>query len=290
MKFIPFERLYNTDFQILEPIAKAQWWAARGNVYDALHAPKISHTLLWFKNCRARITDARGNELEIRQNQLTYMSKASQYRVDFLDTNADREDTVVIHFQMVDSRGEDIIPTLTPIVGINDVGPSFSMDIDNLVKEFEKNIVCLPEAKAVIYKLMAIICQKQKKLTTKNRYDCIRNGIELLEKNSSMSLSEISDACGVSECYFRRLFKEYSGKSPIQFLQHHRIERAKQLLLSEEEYSIGEIAQMLDFSDIYHFSKTFKKLCGISPMQFMQNGHKTNRIEDAQAPASPDKR
>ena len=270
MKFIPFERLYSTDFIIREPIAKTQCWAARGNVYDAMNEPKISHTLLWFKNCHARITDARGNVLHVSQNQLTYMSKASQYRVDFLDTNTDREDTVVIHFQMSDIYGEDIIPTLSPIIGINNVGASFSMDIDNLAKEFEKNIVCIPEAKAIIYKLMSVICQKQKRLTTNRRYDCIREGIELLEKNSSMSLSAIAQSCGVSECYFRRLFKEYSGESPIQFLQHHRIERAKQLLLSEEEYSIGEIAQMLEFSDIYHFSKTFKKLCGISPMQFAQ--------------------
>ena len=56
----------------------------------------------------------------------------------------------------------------------------------------------------------------------------------------------------------------------MQFLQHHRIERAKLLLLSEEDYSIGEIAQALDFSDIYHFSKTFKKLCGQSPSQFAE--------------------
>ena len=56
----------------------------------------------------------------------------------------------------------------------------------------------------------------------------------------------------------------------MQFLQHHRIERAKLLLLSDEDYSIGEIAQVLAFSDIYHFSKTFKKQCGLSPSQFAE--------------------
>ena len=270
MKLIPFEKLYNTDFSITEPIAKTQEWMSRGNCYDALDAPKISHTLLWFKNCSARITTWDKQVIDVQQNQLTYMAKGSRYRVDFFDTNTDREDTVVVHFQITDANGEDIIPSLSPIVGINDVGPSFAMDLDNLAKEFEKNIVCLPDAKAIIYKLLAVICQKQKRLTTKNRYDCIRAGIELLERNSSMSLTEVAAHCGVSECYFRRLFKEYSGESPMQFLQHHRIERAKLLLLSEEDYSIGEIAQALDFSDIYHFSKTFKKLCGQSPSQFAE--------------------
>ena len=277
MRLIPFEKLYNTDFRIGEPLAKAQRWAERGNVYDAIGSPKISHTLLWFKNCRARITDRDRNVLEIEQNQLTYMAKGTEYKVEFLDTRPDQDDTVVIHFQMTDEDGEDIIPTVRPIVGIKNLSTSFAMDIDQLAEEFKKNIVCIPEAKAVIYKLLSVICQKQKKLTTKSRYDCIRAGIELLEKNSDLSLSQIALQCGVSECYFRRLFKEYSGESPIQFLQHHRIEKAKQLLLSEEDYSIGEIAQMLDFSDIYHFSKTFKKLLGVSPTLFLETERKKLR-------------
>jgi len=39
--------------------------------------------------------------------------------------------------------------------------------------------------------------------------------------------------------------------------------------------SIGEIAEELHFSDIYHFSKTFKKLVGTSP----QNYVKQNKFE-----------
>ena len=269
MKLIPFERLYHTEFFVSEPVAKTQNWASRRNVYDAIGSPKVSHTLLWFKNCRARITNRDGSVLEIERNQMTYMPKWGEYRVDFLDTNRDVEDTLVVHFQMTDADGEDVIPTDRPVVVINQVGPSFAMDIESLAEECKKNIVCIPEAKAIVYKLLAAICQKQKKLTTKSKYDCIRTGIELLEKNADLSLPEIALRCGVSECYFRRLFKEYSGESPIRFLQHHRIEKAKQLLLSDEDYSIGEIAQLLDFSDIYHFSKTFKKLCGISPTQFL---------------------
>ena len=206
MRLIPFEKLYNTDFRIGEPLAKAQRWAERGNVYDAIGSPKISHTLLWFKNCRARITDRDRNVLEIEQNQLTYMAKGTEYKVEFLDTRPDQDDTVVIHFQMTDEDGEDIIPTVRPIVGIKNLSTSFAMDIDQLAEEIKKNIVCIPEAKAVIYKLLSVICQKQKKLTTKSRYDCIRAGIELLEKNSDLSLSQIALQCGVSECYFRRLF------------------------------------------------------------------------------------
>ena len=272
MKLIPFEELYNTEFLISEPIAKRQYWFQRGNTYNAMGKPKISHTLLWFQNCSAVITDISGKVLTVKQNQLTYMAKGSEYRVDFFDTDPSRADTIVIHFQMTDLNGEDIIPTTMPMICMKDVDLSFSMLINSMADEFKNNIVCIPELKSSIYKLLATICQKRKKRAIKNKYTCIYTGIKLLEQNNDMKIGDIAEICGVSECYFRKLFKEYSGESPMDFRQHYRIEKAKQLLLSDEGLSVSEIAEELNFSDIYHFSKTFKKLTNMSPTQFLNGG------------------
>ena len=271
MKTVSFEKLYNTEFYISEPLVKPQYWHARGDVYNAIGKPKISHTLLWFKNCRATITDKGGNTLEVARNQLAYMAKGIEYAIRFYETDSGREDTVVIHFQMTDKEGCDIAPVLTPVIGLKNVESSFAIAMDMLSEEFKKSIVCTPEINSVIYRILAEICKKQKRRSTKRKYACILPGIELLEENSDLDVAEIASLCGVSECYFRRLFREYSGENPISFRQRHRVERAKQLLLSDEHDSIGEIAQELHFSDIYHFSKTFKKFCGVSPKQFLQN-------------------
>ena len=271
MQVISFEKLYSTEFMISEPMAKPQYWAARGNIYNAIGAPKISHTLLWFKNCSATIVDKWGKVLNVQRNQLTYMAKGLEYTVYFHDTDPGREDTVVIHFQMTDSEGNDIAPVLEPIICIDQVDTAFALDMDMLADEFKKNVVCIPRVQGVIYNILASICKKQKRSTTKNKYACIRAGIELLEQSSNMSIAQIATKCGVSECYFRRLFQEYSGESPVSFRQRHRIERAKQLLLSEENFTVSEIAQELGFSDVYHFSKTFKKYCGLSPSAFVRS-------------------
>ena len=271
MQVISFEKLYSTEFTISEPMAKPQYWAARGNIYNAIGAPKISHTLLWFKNCSATIVDKWGKVLNVQRNQLTYMAKGLEYTVYFHDTDPGREDTVVIHFQMTDSEGNDIAPVLEPIICIDQVDTAFALDMDMLADEFKKNVVCIPRVQGVIYNILASICKKQKRSTTKNKYACIRTGIELLEQSSNMSIAQIATKCGVSECYFRRLFQEYSGESPVSFRQRHRIERAKQLLLSEENFTVSEIAQELGFSDVYHFSKTFKKHCGLSPSAFVRS-------------------
>ena len=237
MQVISFEKLYSTEFMISEPLAKPQYWAARGNIYNAIGMPKISHTLLWFKNCSATIVDKYGKVLNVKRNQLTYMAKGLEYTVYFHDTDPSREDTVVIHFQLTDKYDQDIAPILEPVICFDQVDTAFALDMDMLADEFKKNVVCIPRVQAVIYNLLASICKKQKRSTTKNKYACIRTGIELLEHNSDLSIAQIATKCGVSECYFRRLFQEYSGESPISFRQRHRIERAKQFLLSEEHFT-----------------------------------------------------
>lgn len=142
--------------------------------------------------------------------------------------------------------------------------------LEQLKNEFKKNIICIPNETAIIYGLFSIICTHKRQDNTSNRYSCIKYGIELLENDTDMSIKDIASACNVSECYFRRLFKEYSGESPMDFRQKHRIEKAKQLLLSQM-LTIGEIANELHFADIYHFSKTFKAIVGVSPSQYTSN-------------------
>ena len=272
MKVISFEKLYSTEFFIREPRVKKQSWLYRGGVFDSLDRPKPSQTLIWFKNCSAELFLQDGERLEVPQNALLYAPKGSRYKILFLGEAGEQEDVVAVHFQMTDRAGEDVIASEVPVICLKSPELSVGILLDTLAKECEKNVVCFPEVNAGLYKLLSQICQKQKKYTTKNRFSRIRKGIELLEGNNDLSIAEIAAACGVSECYFRRLFREYSGESPMDFRQKRRIERARQLLLSDEDYTIGEIALELGFLDIYHFSKTFKKLLGVSPNRFLKSG------------------
>ena len=269
MKTMSFEKLYSTEFLISEPLVKPQYWRARGDVFSAVGKPKVSHTLLWFKNCRGTIVDVSGREITVEKNGLAYMAKGIEYTVFFSDTNEHCEDTVVIHFQMTDKEGEDIAPTLVPLLCMRSVTPDIAKEMDMLADEFKKSIICVPRIMAVIYQILAEICGKQKRRMARGKYACILTGIEMLEENTDESIAQIAARCGVSECYFRRLFKEYSGESPAAFRGRHRIERAKQLLLSDDQYTVGEIAQELGFLDVYHFSKCFKKEVGVSPRAFV---------------------
>ena len=273
MRIIPFTELYSTAFSVTEALAKGQNWYTRDNYYSCIGKPKPSHTLLWFKNCHATITDKYNKVLCVEKNQVAYMAKGLEYTVEFHNTAPDQDDTVVFHFQLKTEEGEEIAPTLSPKICIKSVDAPLVFLMEKAAEEFDKNVVCVPIITATIYQLLGAACQRQRQRVVSHKYQYIQEGIELMENNSDKTLAEIAQVCGVSEGYFRKLFREYSGENPVDFRQRHRIEKAKQLLMLDT-HSIGEIAEELHFSDIYHFSKTFKKFTGVSPQKYISESNR----------------
>ncbi len=80
------------------------------------------------------------------------------------------------------------------------------------------------------------------------------------------TLAEIS---GMSCIYFRKLFCEVYGTSPIHYIIALRIKKAKEMLRSDYS-SITDIAISLGYSSIYDFSKAFKKQTGLSPKKYAE--------------------
>ncbi|MBR3978716.1 MAG: helix-turn-helix transcriptional regulator [Oscillospiraceae bacterium] len=275
MKLIPFQELYNREFFVSEPFAEAQNWFERGNFYSCLGKPKPSHTFLWFKSCTGIVTDSFGTALHVEKNHIAYMPKGSEYTVEFFDTAPNQVDSIVLHFQLRDVYQTEISPAAAPQICIKRVEAPLALSLQNAAEEFAKNIVCVPVITAAIYQTLALACIRQRKSVARHQYKYISQGITLMEDNADMPIGEIARVCGVSEGYFRKLFRKYSGESPVSFRQRHRIEKAKQLLLLDM-YSVGEIAEALHFSDIYHFSNTFKKFTGCSPLQYI----KQNRLRE----------
>lgn len=80
----------------------------------------------------------------------------------------------------------------------------------------------------------------------------------------------LSDICGfvfLSPSYFARIFKQETGHSPVSFLIHTRIERAKELLAESAEKA-SDIALSVGFSNQQRFNETFKKITGMTPLEY----------------------
>ncbi len=76
----------------------------------------------------------------------------------------------------------------------------------------------------------------------------------------------IDRAC-ISPAYFRRLFRRYYNKTPIQFINELKINYAKSLLESRS-YTAAEIAEKAGFTDEKYFYTVFKKTVGTSPAKW----------------------
>lgn len=81
---------------------------------------------------------------------------------------------------------------------------------------------------------------------------------------SPMDYDEIAELTGLSPRYLNRLYKRYTGKSLKEYITNTRVERAKHLL-AETSMTVGQVAETLGYSDIYFFSKQFKKYTGMPP-------------------------
>jgi AraC-like DNA-binding protein len=90
-----------------------------------------------------------------------------------------------------------------------------------------------------------------------------------IEANSHMPLNVnvLCEYINYSRSYLSRVFKTETGYSIPEYINHVRINHAKQLL-EETELSIQEIAISVGFPDAFYFSKMFKKQLGISPSNY----------------------
>lgn len=109
---------------------------------------------------------------------------------------------------------------------------------------------------------------------SKQRIAQFKKVIHYIEINveSKINLEDLSQIAGYDKKYFCSLFKELSGKTPIQYLNSYRIDVASELLLTTK-LPITEIAYQSGIEDVSYFAKQFKKHKGTTPREYRKNNH-----------------
>lgn len=132
---------------------------------------------------------------------------------------------------------------------------------------FGSNFMCL----SLLTKLIYLIFNSTIKKEIKNK-DSIYAAIFQIENNplGKVDVNSLAASCNLCPSAFRKKFKEITSKTPIEYKNFLKTQRAVELLLTDE-YTIREIAELLDFPDEYYFSKIFKRFWGESPKKFYQH-------------------
>lgn len=97
----------------------------------------------------------------------------------------------------------------------------------------------------------------------------IEPALEYINHNycEKIYVSTLAELCNISESQIRRLFKIHIKMSPIQY-KNSLICNAACNMLKNQEMSIGEVSDALQFPDVYTFSQFFKKEIGVSPKRY----------------------
>ena len=88
----------------------------------------------------------------------------------------------------------------------------------------------------------------------------------------SLSLNEYAELCNMSISSFHHIFAKIMHTTPLQYLKNIKL-RNSTFLLTESDYTVTEIAELLGFSSPAYFSNTFKQTYGVSPLDY-RNLHK----------------
>jgi len=150
------------------------------------------------------------------------------------------------------------------------IRPLLPLDADSLQRFYDEitmlhiNLTGRKEAKLYgkLYQLISEILPYE----PKDSASILSPALEIIEKsyhNNELSLEVLAAGCNISKPYLHMLFKKEFEMTPFQYITQTRMRQAKTLL--QEGYSVSEVASMVGYSDIYQFSRAFKRFYNCSP-------------------------
>lgn len=115
---------------------------------------------------------------------------------------------------------------------------------------------------------------KLQKITLKSADETLISKImKVINDNLSepnLNVEMLAAQVGLSRVHLHRKLKELTNLSTRDFIKNIRMQQASELL-KEKKLTISEVAYAVGYSNLSHFSSTFKEAYGITPKEFMQN-------------------
>lgn len=83
----------------------------------------------------------------------------------------------------------------------------------------------------------------------------------------ALYLTDLAGYCDLSVSHFSLVFRQTTGRSPLDYLIHLRIQRACNLL-DLSGLKVKEVAARVGFEDVFYFSRVFRRVMGLSPSAY----------------------
>lgn len=121
----------------------------------------------------------------------------------------------------------------------------------------------------LLYYFSAYLYPDKFNLPKQEDMDVVDRSIGFLKENinNKVKVLQIASHVNLSISHFCKLFKSKTGYSPIEYLNHLKIQRACYLLQFSNK-RVSSISFELGFDDQYYFSRLFKSHMGVSPTKY----------------------
>ncbi len=265
MRYISFHELYTLPFEISDVCCMSQQWV-NGALFRR-DKPRLATGILWLQSARGIYTSHDGRKLEVTPKNLVCLPVDSVYTVLNLDCAPTPIHAYLVEFNI--KVGESIVSFADMPFMINSVNKFIAAELTRAaVKAYEAPVQSPVAIRAAVYRLLEFL-GRETLVAYKRKFESISRGIELMEddRQCRLTIEEIAAESGVSSGCFRRLFREYSGKSPLDYRMDLRLSLAKNML-AESDQTVESIADALGFDSGAYFCRLFKKKTDLTPSEF----------------------
>lgn len=261
-------RIHTLNFELSSFFAERQIWV--NGVLFTREKPRPASALVFLSGCTGVYTDLKtGEEFFAPCKSLVYLPYGSRYSVLNLDSKLYKPDAYLVEFNML---LDDICIALSPKPFIIDNLNQFYIEktMREIVDCYETAPLSYPLLKSKIYSILARLSSEKSTYNDKI-YETISPALEHMDQSpyDSVSIEEYAKMCGLSCGGFRRLFKQYMGKSPRRHIIDNKISAAKRLL-EESNLSVREISEILGFENTSYFCRLFKERVEVTPSEFRE--------------------
>lgn len=233
-----------------------------------MYTPRDSSALLIVvSDITVQYTDISGKKLTAHGGDIVYCPYGGEYRFDIISTPSslgyDKVKTLCINFNMIQPDKKIITLSSEPIKVVDTKNAQLLNDFFDISKFALKPMMCQYK----LYKIMKTIVELYS--NDSKSTSLLKSAVQYLEEHyaENFKMSLLAEKFNLSESHFRKLFKDFTNLSPIEYRNQLRVEHAKELL-KQNSASVSEVAHAVGIEDQFYFSRIFKESEGISPLQY----------------------
>ena len=139
--------------------------------------------------------------------------------------------------------------------------------LESNLQEFTENFEAEQSSKSRIQLLEGLLINKF--LAIQPQPNVIDSAIELIKENyGCCSIKEITGKLGISERYLEKNFKCMVGITPSTYKRLVKFNFMLGEIKADTSTDYQLLSALFNYYDFSHFSKDFKKYCGVSPSKF----------------------